>query len=173
MGESRFGLHMSFDVLKSSLTYINRSVAERTKSQILEVYHLHLDETISKIFDGCLERVTLRWLLNIPLSPGIMRTILLWILGRWNCFEMHRCRHCGAQFQSQGHVIDCSNLVQKLGEEQGFVGLDRSPQDNPRWIVELYLAKIRHSPLEGITDYVSRLEGQIRNSVHFVFGDSY
>jgi hypothetical protein len=153
--------------------FIDRSEADRTKSQILEDYHLHLDETIARVFDGCLERVTLRWLLNMPLSPGIMRTVLLWILGRWNCFELHRCRHCGAQFQSQGHVIDCSSLVETLGGVQGLFGLNQSPQGNPRWIVEFYLAEIRHSPLESIPSFVAVLESQIRNSIHLVFGDSY
>ena len=63
-----------------------------------------VDEILSGIYDGFLDRFALRWLLHIPLSPGIMRTVLLWILDICNCFGLRSCLHCGVQFQSQGHT---------------------------------------------------------------------
>ena len=153
--------------------FFDRSEAAQTRSQILSSFRTHIDELISGIYDGFMDRVTLRWLLNIPLSSGILRTILLWILGRWNCFSLRRCHQCGVQFQSQGHVIDCSNLVQKLGEEQGLIGLTQPREIDPRWIVEFYLGEIRNSPLEDIPSHVAVLEERIRNSIRVVFGESY
>lgn len=153
--------------------FIDRSVADRTRSQILTSFRAKLDEDITGLYDGFLDRVALRWLLNMPFSPGIMRTILLWILGRWNCFSLRRCQHCGIQFQNQGHVIDCSCLIRKLGDDPGLVGLTQPTQINPRWVIEFYLGEIRHSPLEGIPNYVSVLETRIRESIRLVFGDSY
>ena len=59
-------------------------------------------------------------------ARGIMRTVLLWILGKWICFALRHCHKCSTHFQSQAHVIDCINLAQRLVGHPGLTALSVS-----------------------------------------------
>jgi hypothetical protein len=68
---------------------------------------------------------------RITRAPGFYKELL-------NCFELRRCLHSRAQFQHQGHIIDCSA---------------RQLEINPRWIVvESYLGKSAIHPSETTFD---------------------
>ena len=116
---------------------------------------MQVEAVIYGIFDGALERATLRWLLNVPFSPEVRQTILLWIL--FVEIALRRCQRCSSQFQSQGHVIDCTNL---------------NPVGSLR---RTYLEAVRMSPFEYSQSSVSALEESIRSSLPLVlvFGESY
>ena len=86
---------------------------------------------------------------------------------------MRACQRCSSQFQSQGHVIDSTNLNQSLAENPELASLVANAQSNYRWIFETYLEAVRMSPYEYAQSYVSALEESIRSSLRLVFGESY
>ena len=142
------------------------SLMEASKPRIMQTFKSDIETKLSGIFDGCLERVTLRWLMNVTASPGIKRTILLWILGRWSCFSPRRCRRCNSAFLQQAHVIDCTNLPERLASSELMIKLTNFVEINPQFIVEQYLEAIRTSDPGESEKQLTCLEQFIRESVH-------
>jgi hypothetical protein len=77
-------------------------------------FYVPVEASLRQRTNGTVSRGLLRWLLNAPLTPGVFRTLLLWILGKWRQFTPKPCMKCQEPFTRQMHVITCSSLPFRL-----------------------------------------------------------
>ena len=91
-----------------------------SKSQEETRMDLYVIPTLRSLADrsgGFLSIAVLRWLLHLPLSHGIFRVLLLWILRRWRKFQgTHLCLHCHSSFTDQAHIASCAGMRARLVE---------------------------------------------------------
>ena len=132
-----------------------------------------INHSITFSSENVFDRAFLRWLLNTPTSPGVFRTILLWILGRWNLFKPGRCHLCGTIFTYQTHIVTCTGLLESLTVDSLLPNIPISPSFSSRMIIEYQLQEIRKESLELIPSMLARLVDILRQNLNRVFGDTY
>lgn len=124
-----------------------------TASILLDNFITPLSTAISSYSDGSLSYTALRRLLAFPIPASSRRILLLWCLSKWRNFRPVSCQLCGDLFQSQDHIVECSDLSVKLLTDDLLLGLEISPS-NPVKILEAYITAI--SDLFG-TEYHGRI----------------
>ena len=132
-----------------------------------------VDQSIKIYSAEAIDRVFLRWLLNVPAGHGVIRTLLLWILGRWNLFTPRRCKHCDTIFQHQAHIVDCTGLFDSFNVDPELPDIPFSSIIAPRMIVEYQIQQIRKETFTLIPSMLARLVDILRLNLNLVFGDTY
>lgn len=88
---------------------------ELTRAEIInEGFLIPIGLRLSALFGSGLTYKSLRRLVRNDSGPGVIRTILLWILGRWNSDRPRVCCNCGIIFQSQSRVVNCTDLTSQM-----------------------------------------------------------
>lgn len=125
-----------------------------------------LNSLLRQRSDGVFDRSLPRWLINSPATPGVIRTILLWMLGKWNPFEPMECKACHSNINDQVHVMECSNIHDLLLNSD----LPVTPSVCPPMAVELCLIEIRSTVAwEHLGPALAALDNVIRQALSLVF----
>ena len=120
---------------------------------------------LQALFGDGLNYKSLRRLLRNDSGPGVIRTILLWILGRWNADRPRICCKCGTSFHQQIHVVSCAGLTRSLLAIMPELDLSvlASPESIISAVLELSSAAQRA--------LLPAIESLIRSAIGLVFGD--
>lgn len=111
-----------------------------TASIVLDDFVTPLSSAIEHYSDGSLSYAALRRLLAFPIPASSRRILLLWCLSKWSILGRPvSCHLCGDLYQSQDHVVECSDISIKLLTDDLLLGLNVAPS-NPVKIVEAFIS---------------------------------
>ena len=138
-----------------------------TRTEIIESRFLvPLNARLTATFGGGITFLTLRRLLRNDTGPGVIRTILLWILGRWNCFRSRVCCRCGETFRKQSHIDTCVDLPAQLAAI--LPNVDQDPATPSTSLV--VIGSVLSEPIAAQRALLPAIESLIRSGINDVFG---
>ena len=140
-----------------------------TRASIIESrFLIPLNSRLASLFGGGgLSFQSLRRLLRNDTGPGVIRTILLWILGRWNCFRPRICCRCGETFTQQTHIDSCTDLPFRMASI--LQNYDNNPGTPSASL--MVLSSVLSEPIVSQRALLPALESLIRSAISEVFGD--
>jgi hypothetical protein len=131
-------------------------------------FYAPIEASLRQRTNGTVSRGLLRWLLNAPLTPGVFRTLLLWILGKWRQFTPKPCMKCQEPFTRQMHVITCSSLPFRLEECSTLP--PNVPVPLVEFVVESYINHVRTSfDPDAVSQVLADLVDTIRMALAEIF----
>ena len=138
-----------------------------TRAEIIERRFLvNISSRLVTVLGSGFSFAVLRRLLRIDSGPGVIRTILLWILGRWNCFRSRICHKCGESFTRQAHIDMCSDLPSRLASL-----VPRFDQDPVTPSTSLMvIGSVLSAPFTAQQALLTAIESMLRLGISEVFG---
>ena len=125
--------------------------AQITSSIMLDDFINPTSEAILAYSEDSLSYVALRRSLALPIPAKSRRLLILWCLSKWRNFRPVTCHLCGVTYQSQDHIVECSELPVKLLTDDLLLGMEVYPS-NPAKILEAFISAT--SDLFGTEDHV-------------------
>ena len=138
-----------------------------TRTELIDNrFMVPINTRLATIFGGSLSFTVLRRLLRNDAGPGVIRTILLWILGRWDCFRSRICHKCGETFTRQAHIDVCSDLISRLAAVLPLFDQDPVTPSTSLMVIGSVLAE----PVEIQRALLPALESLLRIGISEIFG---
>ena len=138
-----------------------------TRAEIIERRFLvPINSRLATLFGGNFSFAILRRLLRNDSGPGVIRTVLLWILGRWNSFRPRLCCKCGESFTQQSHIDECCDLPSRLASILPL--FDQDPVTPSTSLV--VIGSVLSEPLNAQRALLPALEALLRLCISEVFG---